>query len=139
MIRGLVSATNPLTRAPNGRRLGLLLAPSSPAGRDSTAVTHTPDRDIPASLPGEPAVKGSRVPRHCRRCPDPDIRGGRFVLAHALRRADDDTIETSDERLRNHLWTADTSRSAGASGRLPALWNDPKECTSHGGRLSYGR
>ncbi|GAA4046594.1 hypothetical protein GCM10022233_15480 [Streptomyces shaanxiensis] len=51
MIRGLVNATNALTRAPIGRRLGLWLVPIIPAGRDSTAVTHTPDRDIPASLP----------------------------------------------------------------------------------------
>ncbi|GAA2289045.1 hypothetical protein GCM10010431_02490 [Streptomyces kunmingensis] len=48
MIRGLVSATNALTRAPNGRwprLLLVLLVPSAPGGRDSTAVTHTPEED----------------------------------------------------------------------------------------------
>ncbi|GHE77343.1 hypothetical protein GCM10018782_58710 [Streptomyces griseoaurantiacus] len=60
MIRGLVSATNAFTRAPNEYRTRLLSAPGSPAastvrvvppsaGRDSTAVTHTPDMDIKAS------------------------------------------------------------------------------------------
>lgn len=58
MTRGLVSATNALTRAPNGRSPGLpgasegsptawtTWAVPPPAGRDSTAVTHTPGSNI---------------------------------------------------------------------------------------------
>ncbi|GGT65794.1 hypothetical protein GCM10010272_05390 [Streptomyces lateritius] len=57
MIRGLVSATNALTRAPNGRWPPGLGVKTTPAGRDSTAVTHTPDREFPSKLPGEDGVK----------------------------------------------------------------------------------
>ncbi|GGQ22813.1 hypothetical protein GCM10010266_52420 [Streptomyces griseomycini] len=102
MIRGLVRATNAMTRAPNGRWAGLWLVPSIPAGRDSTAVTHTPT-EIPASLRVWDGGKGSRVPRHSRRCPDPDIRGGRVVLGAPLRGAPGSSIEHPDERLRIHL------------------------------------
>src|SRR6478609_2026414 len=57
MIRGLVSATNALTPAPNGRWPPGLGVKATPAGRDSTAVTHTPDREIPASSGREGPVK----------------------------------------------------------------------------------
>src|SRR5689334_13398547 len=57
MIRGLVRATNALTRAPNGRWAGLRLVPSIPAGRDSTAVTHTPTETSQQASLDEVAVK----------------------------------------------------------------------------------
>lgn len=61
MIRGLVSATNALTRAPNGRWAPGLGVKTTPAGRDSTAVTYTPDREFPAS-PGAIGRMGPDVP-----------------------------------------------------------------------------
>src|SRR5690606_34169144 len=57
MIRGLVRATNAITRAPNGRRAGLWLAPSTPGGRDSTAVTHTPTETSQQASACEATVK----------------------------------------------------------------------------------
>lgn len=53
-MRGLVSATNALTRAPNGRCLGL--APMTPEGRESTAVTNTSGRNKEKSSKVPPVV-----------------------------------------------------------------------------------
>ncbi|GAA2428468.1 hypothetical protein GCM10010388_15000 [Streptomyces mauvecolor] len=62
MIRGLVSITKALTRAPNGRWPPGLGVKMTPAGRDSTAVTHTPDREIPSKSPVIPDVPGREGP-----------------------------------------------------------------------------